>query len=53
VAGAEAWQALPDRVQNAARQAADTARRTNPAVLAAIAAAALLACIAIILRSRK
>ena len=52
-AGAEAWQALPDRVQGAARQAAGTARRTNPAVLAAIGAAALLACIVIARRSRK
>lgn len=53
VTGAAAWQALPDRVQDAARQAAASARRSNPAVLAAVAVAALLACIAIVRRSRK
>ena len=53
VAGTEAWQALPGRVQNAAKQATVTARRANPGVLAAIAAAALLAAIAIMRRSRK
>ena len=52
-AAAKAAQALPDHVQGAVRQVATTARRSNPAVLAAIAAGALLACIIIVRRSRK